>query len=109
MDEIFNPIIINGKKAEEHLGKIRQEHSSLLEGLMSHQMKVGQFNMEKDMERKMIAEENRKNQFELQKQSHDNEQKTFDRNNDMQKTALENDFRTKELEIRQMEMNKTKI
>lgn len=50
--ETFSPVVITSKPATEHLNKIKAEHADVLTGIQNQSLKVEQYNMQKDAERK---------------------------------------------------------
>jgi len=77
MDQI-KPIVITSRIADDHLNKIRAEHTSILEGMDAQKVKVDNFNQNRIMQQTQQAAQ--------QAQS--------------QKDQLEADRKMKELEIK---------
>ncbi len=88
-NEKFSPTIINSKKAQDHLNKIRGEHSNLLTGIQNQSLRVQQFNQQRQLQQ----QEESLRQGEIDKEFRATQAA-------QQKESMQNDLKTKELEIK---------
>lgn len=88
MDKI-NPIILNAKVAEDHLGMIKAQHTEILNGLNQQSLRSQAYNQQKDMEKKEQMVTDTENAKQFREQQDKNQRESADR-----------DLKIKELEIK---------
>lgn len=92
----FSPVVISGKKAEEHLAKIKSEHGDILNSMAQQNLRVQQFSQQKDLERR-----------DQQMRDTELNQKTLDRKDNNQNESNKMAIETKKLALQESEINQS--
>lgn len=99
----MQPIILSARKAKKDIERIKGLHSTLLEGMAQHQMKVQQYNAEQSMLKRDQDMQNN----EMISQDKDRELKSTEMQNNTQKESMNYALKTKELEIKRAALTQT--
>lgn len=96
--DTYSPAILSGKKAEKHVDKIRAEHSNMLEQMLNQQQRVTSFNQNKAMEKQAMDQQS----LVTDRENKDRELKSTEMQNNNQKSSMDYNLKTKELEIKKL-------
>lgn len=103
----MNPVLINSKRAQDHLAKIKTQHADLLNGIANQSLKVQAYNQQQQeakRQRDLLdiqnKKENQARQDEIDRQFQADQKAA-------QKEAADRDMKIKEIELKRMALTQT--
>jgi hypothetical protein len=86
--DTLKPIVVTAKKAEDHLNKIKVEHSDMLQGMNDQSLRVTQLKSERDNQKQVADQEQKASKMESDKANLDGQARILEQQNKAQELAI---------------------